>query len=215
MLSCDFFARDARVVAPDLLGCMIKIKTHGHWLSARIIETEAYCLDDKASHASLGFTEKRRALFMPPGTIYMYYARGGDSFNISCLGDGDAVLIKSAFPDRRMSPSAISIMQKLNPLNGRERPFEKLCAGQTLLCRALDIKVPDWDQQQFSAAKFYCQAPYDPVKKIIKTTRLGIPSGRDEHLFYRYIDYDYADYCTSNPLRKRSMVEDRDYDIYS
>jgi len=43
-------------------------------LTAQILETEAYYLNDKASHASLGFTEKRKALFMPPGTIYMYFS---------------------------------------------------------------------------------------------------------------------------------------------
>ncbi|MDV3444008.1 DNA-3-methyladenine glycosylase, partial [Pseudomonas otitidis] len=36
----------------------------GRWLSARIIETEAYYLAEKGSHASLGYTEKRRALFL-------------------------------------------------------------------------------------------------------------------------------------------------------
>lgn len=49
------------------------------WLSARIIETEAYCWAEKGSHASLGYTEKRKALFLDGGHIYMYYARGGDS----------------------------------------------------------------------------------------------------------------------------------------
>jgi len=45
------------------------------WLAAKIIETEAYYLTEKGSHSSLGWTEARRAMFMEPGTIYMYYAR--------------------------------------------------------------------------------------------------------------------------------------------
>ena len=28
----------------------------------------------------------------------MYYARGGDSFNISCAGEGNAVLLKAGIP---------------------------------------------------------------------------------------------------------------------
>jgi DNA-3-methyladenine glycosylase len=67
-------------------------------LKAIIVETEAYYLNDKASHAYLGYTHKRQALFMPPGTVYMYYSRGGDSLNVSCKGEGNAVLIKSAVP---------------------------------------------------------------------------------------------------------------------
>ena len=97
-LTNSFFQRDACQVARDLLGKILCHHHAGTWLKAQIIETEAYYLHDKASHASLGYTEKRKALFMPPGTIYMYFARGRDSFNISCQGDGNAVLIKSAYP---------------------------------------------------------------------------------------------------------------------
>ncbi|MCK5662536.1 MAG: DNA-3-methyladenine glycosylase [Thiotrichaceae bacterium] len=78
ILGQAFFNQDACDVATQLLGKVIRRKYKQQWLAARIIETEAYYLEDKGSHASLGFTEKRKALFMPPGTIYMYYARGRD-----------------------------------------------------------------------------------------------------------------------------------------
>src|SRR5690348_6382481 len=98
ILTQQFFNRDPQVVAQALLGKVLCHKYKGLWLCAEIIETEAYYIHDKGSHASLGYTDKRKALFMPAGTIYMYYARGGDSFNISCKGEGNAVLIKSGFP---------------------------------------------------------------------------------------------------------------------
>lgn len=156
MLTSKFFNQDAVLVAQGLLGKVLRVKYRKLWLSAMIIETEAYYLHDKASHASLGWTQKRKALFMSPGTIYMYYARGGDSLNISCKGQGNAVLIKSAIPyvDKISSQKTIKIMQKLNPLNDKIRLPEKLCAGQTLLCRSLNLKVPVWDQQQFDKNKF-------------------------------------------------------------
>ena len=72
-----FFDRDALELARDLLGKVIRHRVDGLWLSARIIETEAYYQAEKGSHASLGYTHKRRALFMDGGVIYMYYARGG------------------------------------------------------------------------------------------------------------------------------------------
>ena len=75
IVKTSFFNRDACLVAQQLLGKIIRRKYLGHWLAARIIETEAYYIEEKASHASLGYTEKRKALFMPAGTIYMYYAR--------------------------------------------------------------------------------------------------------------------------------------------
>lgn len=91
----SFFDRDAQVLARALLGKIIRHRHQGHWLAARIIETEAYYLAEKGSHASLGYTEKRRALFLDGGHIYMYYARGGDSLNFSAQGPGNAVLIKT------------------------------------------------------------------------------------------------------------------------
>lgn len=205
ILRNKFFARDAQVVAQELLGKVLRVKHGRWWLSAMIIETEAYYLEDKASHASLGYTEKRKALFMPPAIIYMYYSRAGDSLNVSCEGEGNAVLIKSGIPYVDViSPAAtLKIMQKLNPLknSGRPRPIDRLCSGQVLLCRSLGLKVKDWDQKRFSRQKFYIDdVGYVPTK-IIQTTRLGIRKGRDEHLPYRFIDRDKATHCTDNPLR--------------
>jgi len=220
MLKTSFFNRDACLVAQQLLGKVIRRKHQGQWLAARIIETEAYYLKEKGSHASLGYTEKRKALFMPAGTIYMYYARGKDSLNVSCKGEGSAVLIKSAYPyadqltDSHALPTSIKLMQKLNPTaSGKTRSIEKLCKGQTLLCQSLNLKVKEWDQQQFENKYFYIENIKEHPEKIIQTTRLGIPVGRDEHLPYRFIDYDYARFCTSNPLSKRHWIEDEHYTI--
>ena len=212
----SFFNRDACIIAQDLLGKIIRRNYQGNWLAARIIETEAYYLDDKGSHASLGFTDKRKALFMQPGTIYMYYARGKDSLNVSCKGEGNAVLIKSAYAlnDELTHTEAIQIMQDLNPLaSGQKRPQQKLCAGQTLLCTSLALKVEDWDQQQFDKQHFYLDDTGIKINKIIQTTRLGIPQGRDEHLHYRFIDYDLAKYTTSNPLGKRGWKENKEFNF--
>ena len=209
ILPNSFFNQDPCLLAKQLLGKVIRRKFNQYWLSAQIIETEAYYLEDKGSHASLGFTEKRKALFMPPGTIYMYYARGKDSLNISCKGKGNAVLIKSAFPyvDQQMSPASIEIMQQLNPLpSGQLRSVQTLCKGQTLLCSSLHLTVAEWDQQQFDHGCFYFDDINIKPNKIIQSTRMGIPQGRDEDLLYRFIDYDFAPYCSSNPLTKRKQV---------
>ncbi|GAG14418.1 unnamed protein product, partial [marine sediment metagenome] len=119
ILQTSFFNRDASKVAESLLGKIIRNKFGENWLSAQIIETEAYYINEKGSHASLGYTHKRRALFMPPGTIYMYYARGKDSLNISCKGKGNAVLIKSGIPylDNMSPENMTKIMQSNNPTN--------------------------------------------------------------------------------------------------
>jgi DNA-3-methyladenine glycosylase len=93
---------------------------------------------------------------------------------------------------------------------GQPRPKHKLCAGQTLLCKALGLKVPAWDAKRFDHEALWVEDIGEPVGTIIQTTRLGIPKGRDEHLMYRFVDAAYAPYCTRNPLR-RGQVEGRDY----
>lgn len=208
-----FFNRDALLLARELLGKVIRHRVDGLWLSARIIETEAYYCAEKGSHASLGYTEKRKALFLDGGHIYMYYARGGDSLNFSAHGPGNAVLIKSAYPwqDALSGPASLARMRLNNPdAQGRPRPDQKLCAGQTLLCKAVGLKVPDWDAKCFDPERLRVDDVSQVPSRIIQTTRLGIPHGRDEHLMYRFVDADYAAYCTRNPLR-RGQVEGRDY----
>ncbi|MEE8341088.1 MAG: DNA-3-methyladenine glycosylase [Candidatus Neomarinimicrobiota bacterium] len=216
ILQYSFFNRDACEVAEDLIGKIIRYKFKETWLSVQIIETEAYYIDEKGSHASLGFTQKRKALFMPPGTIYMYYSRGKDSFNISTKGTGNAVLIKSGIPfiDKKDSAKVIKIMQSNNPVtNNSLRSPMKLCSGQTLLCRSLGITVKEWDQKQFNSNKFFIEDIDVCPRKIINAKRLGIPAGRGEHLIYRYIDFDNVKYCTKNPLTVRKNLQGKDYFI--
>ncbi|GAA5236175.1 DNA-3-methyladenine glycosylase [Verticiella sediminum] len=209
----SFFDRDALELARALIGKILRRRLDGLWLSARIIETEAYYLVDRGSHASLGYTAKRHPLFVEEGgTIYMYYARGGDSLNFSAHGAGNAVLIKSAHPwlDARAGAESLARMQALNPrADGSPRPPEQLCAGQTLLCKSLALRVPDWSGRLFSA-DFYVEDVGLRPSHLVQTTRLGIPPGRDEHLPYRYVDPDYARHATRNPLR-RGQVEDVHY----
>lgn len=213
LLPDDFFDRDAQVLAKELLGKVIRHRHGPYWLSALIIETEAYYCAEKGSHASLGYTEKRKALFLDGGHIYMYYARGGDSLNFSAQGPGNAVLIKAGYPwlDQYSDSNSLAQMQLNNPdASGNPRPIERLCAGQTLLCKALGLKVPAWDAKRFDPEQLFVEDRGIIVQRIIQTTRLGIPSSRDEHLMYRFVDADFARHSTRNPLR-RGQVEGRDY----
>ena len=192
-----------RVILPD--GQLV-------WLAARIIETEAYYLEERGSHSSLGLTEARRAMFMAPGTIYMYYARGGDSLNFSALGEGNGVLIKSGYPhfDRVSPDTTLAQMQRLNPGSQGDRPLDRLCNGQTLLCRSLGLKVTDWNQKQLQRDQFRLEDVGGHPSTIVQSVRLGIPEGRDEHLPFRFIDGDYARHCTKNPLTMRKRPDYRE-----
>jgi DNA-3-methyladenine glycosylase len=215
ILKADFFDRDAQEVARDLLGKVLAHRPGALWLAAAVVEAEAYYIHERGSHASLGYTEKRKALFMPPGTIYMYYARGGDSLNVSCRGEGNAVLLKAGCPRAwgHDAEAALAEMRRRNPLpTGQERPAERLCAGQTLLCKALGLRVPDWDQLPLPQARLrFLDVGYRPAR-IVRTTRLGIPAGRDPHLPYRFVDAAHVGSATQNPLRRGSRAG-RDYEL--
>ena len=208
-----FFNQEPLALARALIGKVLRHRVDHPdggkvWLAAKIIETEAYYLTEKGSHSSLGLTEARRAMFMEPGTIYMYYARGADSLNFSARGEGNGVLIKSgvAWSDRRSPAASLKLMQAMNPVNGRARPLEKLCSGQTLLCRSLGLKVPEWNQQQLHRQKFIVDdVGYSPAQ-LVQAARLGIPRGRDEHLPYRFVDASHVGRATRNPLRDEHRI---------
>jgi DNA-3-methyladenine glycosylase len=217
VLGPAFFDRDPQTVAKDLIGKILRRRVRSNWLSVQIVEAEAYFLREKGSHASLGRTPSREALFMPAGTIYMYYARGSDSLNVSCRGAGNAVLLKAArpFTDPVSPPASFERMHRLNPGAQGRRPLERLCSGQTLICRALELRVADWNRRTFDPQSFFVEDVGYRPSRLIQARRLGIPRGRDGHLLYRFIDFDCVRSATSNPLTRRGSKEGIDFRILS
>src|SRR5215472_333960 len=217
VLSSRFFDRDPQAVAKDLLGKVLRRRIGSQWLSVQIVEVEAYYLREKGSHASLGRTQSREALFMPAGTIYMYYSRGWASLNVSCHGAGNAVLLKGGrpFTDQVSPPGSLEQMHRLNPGPQGRRALERLCAGQTLLCRALGLRVADWNRRTFNPERlFFDDLGYRP-RRLLQARRLGIPKGRDEHLLYRFLDLDFVSSATSNPLTQRRLKAGVDFKVLS
>lgn len=92
-LTRDFFKSDSDVLARRLLGKLLCRRCGGggshQVLRSRIVETEMYPgASDKASH-SFGDKKTKRngAMFMEPGTCYVYFIYGMYfCFNISCQG---------------------------------------------------------------------------------------------------------------------------------
>jgi DNA-3-methyladenine glycosylase len=92
----SFYAREAEVVARDLVGAIL---VRGN-RRARIVETEAYVGEhDLACHASRGRTNRTEIMFGPAGHAYVYFIYGMyDMLNIVTgkVGDAQAVLIRAA-----------------------------------------------------------------------------------------------------------------------
>lgn len=209
----DWFDGPPVAIAHRLIGRLLLRRREGLTLAARIIETEAYALADKASHSSLGRTPSREPMFAAPGTIYMYWSRGGPSLNVSVGGPGDAVLIKSAVA--ATDGPALAAMHALSPArSGERRPDHKLLSGQSLLCRALDLQVADWTGRPFGGDLLAVDDGYRP-DAVLQTARLGIARGRDADLPWRFIDRAHVRSATKNPLTRRGAQQDRDWWLLS
>ncbi len=100
-----FFARDALIVAPALLGRRVAVGV----CSGTIVEVEAYTADDPASHSVMGRTPRNTPMFGPPGRWYVYLSYGiHHCANVvtGVHGDGQAVLIRAVVPRRGMTMMA-------------------------------------------------------------------------------------------------------------
>ncbi len=138
VLAGDFFARDTRTVAPELLGCVIEVDGPEGVVAGRIVETEAYLgREDPASHAGRGKTPRSGIMFGPPGMVYVYLVYGmHHCLNFVTEPDGvpGAVLIRALEPVR--GRGIMALRRGLDPARCRDRD---LTAGPGRLCRALGI----------------------------------------------------------------------------
>lgn len=138
----EFFNQPCTSLAKAFLGkVLVRRCADGTELRGRIVETEAYLGgEDKASHSAGGKrTERNTAMFMKPGTIYVYPIYGIYlCMNVSSEGEGAAVLLRSLEPLQGQH-----LMRQLRAAKRREGARQlkdkELCNGPSKLCQALDI----------------------------------------------------------------------------
>ena len=138
-LGHEFYNRDPRGVARELLG-KILVRGHGRAsLSGRIVEVEVYLgAGDLAAHAAFGLTPRNAVLFGPPGHAYVYLSYGLHyCLNVSCMPRGEAgcVLFRAIEPLAGFSTMAANRGFSLAEL----APPRLLASGPARLCQAFAI----------------------------------------------------------------------------
>uniref|UniRef100_A0AAV2KL01 DNA-3-methyladenine glycosylase n=1 Tax=Knipowitschia caucasica TaxID=637954 RepID=A0AAV2KL01_KNICA len=182
----DFFKQPCISLAKALLGkVLVRRCADGVELRGKVVETEAYLGgEDKASHSAGGKrTERNTAMFMKPGTIYVYPIYGIYlCMNVSSEGEGAAVLLRSLEPVR-----GLSVMKQLRAAKrkdgARQLKDKELCNGPSKLCQALDIPRCFDRRDLASDPEVWLERDPSPdpqdFSKIVTAARIGIESHGD------------------------------------
>ena len=164
-LASDFFERDARIVAKELLGKYLVRRIGRKKVAARITETEAYLGPyDLASHARHGKTARTAVMFGPPGVWYVYFTYGMHyMLNIVARREG--------------IPSAV-LIRGVEGIVGPGRLTKKLAIDKTLNMKAAVPASGLWIEDRGEIV---------PKRKIITGPRVGVDyAGEWAKKPYRY-----------------------------
>jgi DNA-3-methyladenine glycosylase len=203
----EFFDRDPREVAPQLLGCIVVTVIDGVETSGVIVEAEAYLgADDAGSHASTkGITLRNAVMYGPPGAVYVYFTYGNHyMMNLVCepQGRAGAVLLRALRP-------LTDIPEMTERRHGR--PLAELCSGPGKLAQALGVDLSDnatlLGEGRISV--YYGQRHSD--NEIGVSGRVGLSSGHELELRYYVKGDPFVSKGRTGPLqaKRRPKLEAR------
>ncbi len=166
-LQKNFYSRNSKVVAKELLGKILVHHTGKGVLKGRIVETEAYFgKNDPASHASGKVTKRNIVMYKEPGTIYVYFTYGNHHMlNIVTekVGVAGAVLIRALEP-----LEGIEIMKE----NRCKEKSVEICNGPGKLTKALGIDIK-FNGRDMTSEKIYIENNNERPE-IVSAARIGL-----------------------------------------
>jgi DNA-3-methyladenine glycosylase len=182
----SFFARDPRRVARDLLGKLLIRSNEKAYLSARIVEVEAYLgKNDPAAHSAAGNTPRNSVLFGPPGHAYVYFIYGNHyCLNVSCEPEGvpGGVLFRALEPLTGIEEMAKARRLVVN----NPRDLRKLTTGPGRLAQAFGVTRPRDNGRDLAspASGLWIADDGFRASKIEITPRIGITKAAAHPLRY-------------------------------
>ena len=187
-LHSEFYVRDPRLGARDLLGKVLGRQLGRERMAGRIVEVEAYLgTADAAAHAAAGLTPRNRVLFGPPGHAYVYFIYGNHyCLNVSCMPEGKAgcVLFRALEPLYGVEIMARhrGILPKL--LGGKA--LRLLTTGPGRLCEALEITRPKDNDRDMTSPQSGLWIGDDGLRPpdVVTATRVGITKSAEQPLRY-------------------------------
>ena len=191
-LKAEFFNRDPRRVARELLGKLLVRKTPRGILAGRIVETEAYLgKDDAAAHAAVGRTARNFVLFGPPGHAYVYFIYGNHyCLNVSCLPDGDpgCVLLRALQPvsgiEQMAEARGIKVAKEIDLT--KISFLKKISSGPGRLAEAMEITRERDNGKSLASQRSDLRIVDDGyrVRRVTVTPRIGIVKSAEQPLRY-------------------------------
>ena len=188
----EVLAADTLAAARALLGARL-VRDALPGLTARrvgrIVEVEAYLgLDDRASHARMGPTDRNRVMFGPPGIAYVYRVYGmHDCLNVVTEASTRpaAVLVRAVEPvegaDAMREARAVAAGRRRSAPTGgrvpRPIPNARLAAGPGRVAAAFGIDRTHTGLDlcdPASSLRLEARPPDEPAPEIAATPRIGI-----------------------------------------
>lgn len=178
VLPLNFFERDAKKVAKDLLGKLLVRKLGNNYIIGKIVETEAYYgPEDPASRAKKGKKEYNTPMWFPGGHIFIYMVHANWMLNFTTdYDEAQAVLIRAVEPI-----AGIYLMRKRR----RRKNIRELCSGPGKLSQSFYIHR-NMNGKKIGDELFVANSPWKGFK--IKTShRIGVTEDVEDHLrFFIY-----------------------------
>ena len=171
VLKKDFFDRDTKTVAKELLGKFLVRRVGAKEVARMIIETEAYDgPPDLGSHSAKGRTARTEVLFGAAGVWYVYLIYGlHEMLNVVTKRVGAAVLIRGieGYPKPGTLTRAFGIDRSLN-----EKPAAKK-SGLWIEDRGVKISKKDIDATPRVGIAYAGEWAKKPWRFLIKKDALA------------------------------------------